>query len=312
MEKIAVQEMVSEFELEKLNQVTIDRDITVSDIKRPGLELAGFFDYFTPERVQILGRTEISFLEELPEELLQERLTKFVSYDVPCIVITRGMKPLPELTELATEANVPILATDYSTTSFISRLIEYLEEKFAPEVTKHGVLVEIYGVGVLIKGSSGIGKSESALDLVKRGHRLVADDAVVIRRVTRNTLVGSAPEISKYYMELRGLGIINVKTLFGAGSIREEQNIDLIVELEEWNNEENYDRLGLENEKEGILDVTVPKVTIPVRPGRNLAMVMEVAAMNFRLNSMGYNAAEEFTKGLNDVLQHKEDQFDNL
>jgi HPr kinase/phosphorylase len=184
-------------------------------------------------------------------------------------------------------------------------LTDYLEGKFAPEVTKHGVLVEVYGVGVFIKGSSGIGKSESALGLVKRGHRLVADDAVIIKRVMRNTLVGTAPDISKYYMELRGLGIVNVKTLFGAGAIREEQSIDLLLHLEQWTEEHNYDRLGLQEEKEEILGVTVPQVTIPVRPGRNLAMVMEVAAMNYRLKSMGYNAAEEFTKSLSDVLEGK-------
>ncbi|GAB6100137.1 HPr(Ser) kinase/phosphatase [Halanaerocella petrolearia] len=306
MEKISVQDVISEFKLENLNQVDIDQDVTVSDIKRPGLELAGFFDYFTPERVQILGRTEVSFLEELPKELLVERLTKFVSYDIPCIVITRGMHPPQKLIDLATKANIPVLSSDYSTTSFVSRLTQFLEEKFAPEVTKHGVLVEVYGVGVFIKGTSGIGKSESALDLVKRGHRLVADDAVVMRRIMRNRLIGSSPNLSKHYMELRGLGIINVKTLFGAGAIREEQDIDLVVELEQWNEKENYDRLGLEDEVEEILDVTVPKVTIPVRPGRNLAMVMEVAAMNFRLKSMGYNAAEEFTNNLNQALQKKD------
>ncbi|AGB42008.1 Hpr(Ser) kinase/phosphatase [Halobacteroides halobius DSM 5150] len=305
MKELTVQEIIDEFGLEKTNQVVVNRDVTVSDIKRPGLELAGFFDYFTPERIQILGRTEISFLKELPKELLVERVKKFVSYNIPCIVVTRGMEPPQILIDLATEAEVAILRTDYSTTSFVSRLTEYLEEKFAPEVTKHGVLVEVYGVGVFIKGSSGIGKSESALDLVKRGHRLVADDAVVMSKVMRNTLVGSSPDISEHYMELRGLGIINVKTLFGAGAIREEQHIDFIIELEEWNDKQTYDRLGLEEESQEILGVTLPKVTIPVRPGRNLAMVMEVAAMNFRLKSMGYNAAEEFTKNLNQALKDK-------
>ncbi len=303
MKFISVEKIVEKFGLTPLDQANYDNKITVSDVKRPGLELAGFFDYFTPDRVQILGTTELSFLKELPKELLLERLSKFCGYDIPCIVIARGLEPPQELIDLAQQNEIPLLSTDYSTTSFISRLTDYLEEKFAPELTKHGVLVEVYGVGVFIKGHSGIGKSESALDLVKRGHRLVADDAVIIRRFIRNSLIGRSPEISKHYMELRGLGIINVKTLFGAGAVREEQTIDLIVQLEKWDQTKNYDRLGICDEHEEILSVTVPRVSIPVRPGRNLAMVMEVAAMNYRLKSTGYNAAEEFTKKLeNDLI----------
>ncbi len=304
MEEITVERIIEKFDLTRLTEVPIEKKITVSDVKRPGIELAGFFDYFTPQRVQILGRTEMSFLEELPPDVLEKRLEKLFSYDLPCVVITRELEPPEVLIELAEEQGVIVLSGDYSTTSFVSRLTNFLEEKFAPEVTKHGVLVEVYGVGVLIRGSSGIGKSESALGLVKRGHRLVADDAVVIRRFMSDILVGSSPEISKHYMELRGLGIINVKTLFGAGSIREEQSIDLILNLEEWAKEENYDRLGLQEETEEILNVEVPQVTIPVRPGRNLAMVIEVAAMNYRLKSMGYNAAEEFTKSLGQALEN--------
>lgn len=304
MNSISVEKILEHFHLQQINQTPIENMILVSDIKRPGLELAGFFDYFTPDRVQVLGRTELSFLQELPKELLTERLDKFCSYDIPCIVVTRGLEPPQELIDLSQKNQIPLLATDYSTTSFVSRLTDYLEGEFAPEVTKHGVLVEVYGVGVFIKGDSGIGKSESALDLVKRGHRLVADDAVIIRRFMRGALVGRSPKISKHYMELRGLGIINVRTLFGAGAVREEQSIDLIAELEKWDDTKNYDRLGIQDDTEEILKVTVPKVTIPVRPGRNLAMVMEVAAMNYRLKSTGYNAAQEFTKRLEETLRN--------
>ena len=306
MDKLSVEKIIKEFNLTRLSDVEAKKDLTVSDIKRPGLELAGFFDYFTPERVQILGRTEISFLEGLSRETRRKRLEKFFSYDLPCVVITRDLDPPPQFMKLALESEVLVLNASYSTTSFVSRLTGFLEDKFAPEITKHGVLVEVYGVGIFLRGSSGIGKSESALGLVKRGHRLVADDAVVMRRFMADTLVGSSPEISKHYMELRGLGIINVKTLFGAGAIREEQSIDLIINLEEWDQDGNYDRLGLEDETEEILGVVVPEVTIPVRPGRNLAMVIEVAAMNYRLKKMGYNAAEEFTENLGRVLEGKE------
>ncbi|TDX52513.1 HPr(Ser) kinase/phosphatase [Orenia marismortui] len=303
MKTIDVEKLVDKFKLKQLNDAPIDSIVTVSDVKRPGLELAGFFDYFAPERVQIFGTTELSFIKELPKELLVERLRKLCSYDIPCIIISRSLEPPEELVEAAQQGGIPLLSTDYSTTSFISRLTDYLEEKFAPEITKHGVLVEVYGVGLFIKGHSGIGKSESALDLVKKGHRLVADDAVIIRRFMRGALVGRSPELSQHYMELRGLGIINVRTLFGAGAVRDEQSIDLIVELEKWDESKNYDRLGIQEEKEEILKVTIPKVTVPVRPGRNLAMVMEVAAMNYRLKRSGYNAAEDFTKRLEEKLK---------
>ncbi|WP_408955743.1 HPr(Ser) kinase/phosphatase [Natroniella sp. ANB-PHB2] len=303
MNQIAVEEIVDKFKLKQLNQTSIENQITLSDIKRPGIELAGFFDHFTPERVQILGKTETSFLNELPSEILEARLNKFLGYEIPCIIITRGLEPLAELIEISEKKQVPILSTDYSTTSFISRLTTYLEKKFAPQVIKHGVLVEVYGVGILIKGSSGIGKSESALDLVKRGHRLITDDTVIIKRVMRSSLIGSSPELSKHHLELRGLGIINVKTLFGAGAIREVQDIDLMIQLEKWDQKKNYDRLGLKDESVEILGVTLPKLVIPVKPGRNLAMVIEVAAMNFRLKSTGYNAAEEFTKRLENELK---------
>lgn len=303
MDSVAVEEIIEQFSLEMLNEAELDTEVEVKDIKRPGLELAGFFDHFTPERIQVLGKTELSFLAQLEEEVLSDRLARFLDDKIPCLVITRSQEPPAEMISLAEKNDVPLLRTDYSTTSFISRLTDFLDAKFAPEVTRHGVLVEVYGVGVFIRGSSGIGKSESALDLIKRGHRLVADDAVIIKRVMRDTLVGSSPEISRHYMEVRGIGIIDVSTLFGAGAIRQEQSIDFILNLEVWDDSKNYDRLGLKDEEEEILDVVLPSVTIPVRPGRNLAMVMEVAAMNFRLKNMGYNAAEAFTSKLENALQ---------
>ncbi len=303
MDSVIIKEIIKQFNLESLNEVELNTEVKVKDIKRPGLELAGFFDHFTPERIQVLGKTELSFLAQLEDEVLINRLEKLLNYEVPCLIITRSQEPPAEMIGLAKENGVPLLRTDYSTTSFISRLTDFLEAQFAPEVTRHGVLVEVYGVGIFIRGSSGIGKSESALDLIKRGHRLVADDAVIIRRVMRDTLAGTSPEISRHYMEVRGIGIIDVSTLFGAGAIRKEQSIDFILNLEAWDKNKNYDRLGLEDEEEEILDVVLPSVTIPVRPGRNLAMVIEVAAMNFRLKNMGYNAAETFTKKLKMALQ---------
>ena len=303
MDSVAVEEIVEQFSLEKLNEAELNTEVKVKDIKRPGLELAGFFDHFTPDRIQVLGKTELSFLAQLEEEVLSDRLARLLDDKIPCVVITRSQEPPAEMIRLAEKNDVLLLRTDYSTTSFISRLTDFLDAKFAPEVTRHGVLVEVYGVGIFIRGSSGIGKSESALDLIKRGHRLVADDAVIIKRVMRDTLVGTSPEISRHYMEVRGIGIIDVSTLFGAGAIRQEQSIDFILNLEVWDENKNYDRLGLKDEEEEILDVVLPSVTIPVRPGRNLAMVMEVAAMNFRLKNMGYNAAEAFTSKLENALQ---------
>ncbi len=301
--EVNVNKIVDNFKLQQLNNFTVENRVEVSDIKRPGLELAGFFDYFTPERIHVLGMTEISFLKGLPKELLVERLKKFFAYDMPCVIITRGLQPPQEVIDFARDNRVLLFSTNYATTSFISMLTSYLEEELAPEITRHGVLVEVYGVGLLIIGDSGIGKSESALDLVKKGHRLVSDDAVIIKRVMRDTLIGYSPEISKHHMELRGLGIIDVKTLFGVGAVREEQSIDFIINLEDWDEDKNYDRLGLKEETGEILGVNIPKVTVPVKPGRNLAMVMEVAAMNYRLKSTGYNTAEEFTKRLKEVLK---------
>ncbi|SJZ42072.1 HPr(Ser) kinase/phosphatase [Selenihalanaerobacter shriftii] len=303
-EAIPILQIVEEFNLEVLaGKEGLKKEVGVSDIKRPGIELAGFFDYFTPERIQILGKTELSFLSGLTKDKRDARLNKFMGYNkLPGVVITRGLNPPNELVNLAEENSIPLLSTKSSTTSFLSRLSEYLEIVFAPNITTHGVLVNVYGVGVLITGKSGIGKSETALGLVKRGHQLVADDVVKIKKLGKDRLLGSALKISQYYMELRGLGIIDIKTLFGAGAIKLKQEVELIIKLETWQKEKHYDRLGLNEDYEEILDVSISKLTVPVKPGRDLAMIIEVAAMNFRLKLTGYDAAQEFTKKLQNNL----------
>jgi len=303
---ILISQVVEEFGLKILaGKDGLDNEVIVSDIKRPGIELAGFFDYFTPERIQLLGRTELSFLRGLESNIKEIRLSQFMDYDLPGIIITRDLLPPQELIILSEKNDIPLLGTELSTTSFLSRLSEYLEVIFAPSITIHGVLVSVYGVGVLITGKSGIGKSETALGLVKRGHQLVADDAVSIKRLGKDRLLGSASEIAQYHMELRGLGIIDIKTLFGVGAIKLDQNVELVIELEKWQPERNYDRLGLDEEHREILGVEVPRLTVPVKPGRDLAMIIEVAAMNFRLKLTGYDAAQEFTQKLEELLKNE-------
>ncbi len=273
--------------------------ITVSDLKRPGLELTGFWKHFVPERIHLLGRTEISYLEELSRETRERRLNKFYSFNPAAVIITRGIDPPASLIELAEQAGIPVLRSEVSTTKFISLLSGYLEDKLAPRKIIHGVLVDIYGMGVLLKGKSGIGKSETAIALVKRGHRMVADDVIEVKSPGGQKLIGSAPEATRYFLEMRGIGIINVKTLFGAGAVRDSISLDLVVRLETWQEDQKYERLGLQKETENIMNVRVPRLLMPVRPGRNLALVLEVAAMNHRLNSMDYNAAENLLERIN-------------
>lgn len=276
-----------------------EKQITVSDLKRPGLELTGFWKHFVPERIHLLGRTEISYLEELPRETREQRLKKFYSFNPAAVIITRAIVPPESLIELAEEAGTPVLRSEVSTTKFISLLSGYLEDRLAPRKIIHGVLVDIYGMGVLLKGKSGIGKSETAIALVKRGHRMVADDVIEVKSPGGQKLIGSAPEATRYFLEMRGIGIINVKTLFGAGAVRDSISLDLIVRLETWQEDRNYERLGLQKETDSIMNVRVPRLLMPVRPGRNLALVLEVAAMNHRLNSMDYNAAENLLERIN-------------
>ena len=305
---VTVREVADQFDLEILaGEKGLSRELITSDLYRPGMELAGFFTYYPAERMQMLGRTELTFISGLTEKIRRERLRFLCSEETPCFCITRGQEPPEELVEEAGKRQIPILRSGTSTTRLSSKVTNYLEKRLAPTTTMHGVLVDIYGVGVLITGSSGIGKSETALELVKRGPRLVADDAVEIRQAEENYLVGHAPELIRYLLEIRGLGIINVMTLFGAGAVRDYKRISMVIQLEAWQENRQYDRLGLEEDRIEIINTSIPLLTIPVRPGRNLAVIVEVAAMNFRLKRMGYHAAQTFAQKLNQSLEDPED-----
>ncbi|KKK39441.1 serine kinase [Mesobacillus campisalis] len=304
MPKVRTIDLINKFDLELISgEEGVNRPITTSDISRPALEMAGYFEYYPAERVQLLGKTELSFMERLSDKDRKERLEKLCTDLTPCIIVTRDMEVPPELIEAAERESVPLIKSARKTTRLSSHLTNYLESKLAPTTAVHGVLVDIYGVGVLITGKSGVGKSETALELVKRGHRLVADDCVEIRQEDQDTLVGTSPELIEHLLEIRGLGIINVMTLFGAGAVRTHKRISLIIDLEIWDQKKQYDRLGLEEEKMKIIDTDVTRLTVPVRPGRNLAVIIEVAAMNFRLKRMGVNAAEQFSNRLADVIE---------
>ncbi|AIE61314.1 HPr(Ser) kinase/phosphatase [Bacillus methanolicus] len=304
MPKVRTRDIIEKFSLELISgEEGIDRPITTSDISRPGIEMAGYFDYYPAERIQLLGRTELSFFEQLDEDDRKTRMEKLCTDITPAIIVTRNLEVPKELIEASEREAVPVLRSPLKTTRFSSRLTNYLEGKLAPTTAVHGVLVDVYGIGVLITGKSGVGKSETALELVKRGHRLVADDCVEIRKEDQDILIGSAPELIEHLLEIRGLGIINVMTLFGAGAVRSHKRITLVIDLELWDPNKQYDRLGLDEEKVKIMDTEITKITVPVRPGRNLAVIIEVAAMNFRLKRMGVNAAEQFTNRLSDVIE---------
>lgn len=305
--KVKVSDLVQRFSMEVVcGEAGLKRAISVSDLYRPGLELAGYFNYHPRERVQILGRTELAFFETLEEGERKDRMDRLCSEETPCICITRGLDIPLELIEMATSRDFPVLRSNQPTTTLAGNITDFLESRLAPSTTIHGVLVDVYGIGMLISGSSGIGKSETALELVKRGHRLVADDAVEIRQTAENVLIGNAPELIKHLLEIRGVGIINVMTLFGAGAVRNNLKINVVVKLETWQQDKQYDRLGLDEELTRIIDTDLPLVTIPVRPGRNLAVIIEVAAMNYRLKRMGYNAALQFTNRLTESLNNDE------
>ncbi|MCM3244301.1 HPr(Ser) kinase/phosphatase [Cytobacillus oceanisediminis] len=304
MVKVRTKDIIEKFGLELIaGEEGINRPITTSDISRPGLEMAGYFDYYPAERIQLVGKTELSFVEKLNNSEREIRLERLCTDITPGIIVTRGLDIPAELIEAAERESVPLLRSKQKTTRFSSLLTNFLESKLAPTTAVHGVLVDIYGVGVLITGKSGVGKSETALELVKRGHRLVADDCVEIRQEDEDYLVGNSPELIEHLLEIRGLGIINVMTLFGAGAVRSYKKISVVMNLELWDPKKQYDRLGLDEEKMKIIDTEVTKLTIPVRPGRNLAVIIEVAAMNFRLKRMGMNAAEQFTNRLSDVIE---------
>ena len=282
--------------------------VTVDDVSRPGLHLAGFFDHFEPMRVYVCGTVETAYLQKLSSEERMIIFDHFLSYKCPALIFARGLEPTPECLEMAEKHDVTVLGTKDTTSYLVSSLISYLNGVLAPRVTRHGVLVEIYGEGILITGDSGIGKSETAIELVKRGHRLIADDAVEIKKVSPHELFGSAPEVLKHYIEIRGIGVINVAKLFGMGAVKDGTSIDLIINMVPWRDGEAYDRLGMETNYSEILDVQVPSITVPITPGRNLAVILEVAAMNNRQKRMGYNAAVEFTEQMSRFFANREDE----
>jgi len=296
--------IVKEFMLEKLvySPEFDNIMITSTDINRPGLQLDGFFEYFGNERVQVIGKVEMTYLERMSSQQRYNSLFELFSKGIPCVVLARGMDPFPEMIEVAQKCNTPLLRTPEVTSRFVGNLIAFLNVELAPMETMHGELVEVYGEGVLILGESGVGKSETALELVKRGHRLVADDLVEVRRVSSKTLVGSAPEVIRHFVEIRGIGILDVKYLYGVGSVKMTESINLVVKMELWNPQKHYERLGVDEQHTEILGIKVPSLTIPVRPGRNLAIIIEVAAMNNRQRKMGYNAAETFTRRITEDI----------
>lgn len=281
--------------------------IKISDVNRPALQLSGFFEHFEQSRVQIIGNVEYTYLQRLDVEKKEKILQKFTTYDIPCIIFCRDLQPDEDFLQIASENDVPVLGTRRSTSEFMAELIFCLSEQLAPCISIHGVLVDVYGEGLLIMGESGIGKSEAALELIKRGHRLVTDDVVEIRKVSDETLIGSAPEITRHFIELRGIGIIDVKTLFGVESVKDTQAIDMVIKLEDWDKDKEYDRLGLEDQYTEFLGNRVVCHSIPVRPGRNLAIIVESAAVNYRQKKMGYNAAQELYNRVQANLSRKQD-----
>lgn len=309
--QVTTKDVIEKFNLQIVSgNEGVGRAITTSDISRPGLEMAGYFTHYPANRVQLLGMTELSFFEMLPQAVKVERMRLLCARNTPAIIISRDLEAPRELIDASNENDVPVLRTKQTTTHFSSRLTNYLESELAPTTAIHGVLVDIYGIGVLILGKSGVGKSETALELVKKGHRLVADDSVEIRQESENFIIGSPPPLLEHLLEIRGIGIINIMTLFGASAIRPYKRITLVVELETWDPDKMYDRLGLDEEKMKILDTDLTKLTIPVQPGRNVSVIIEVAAMNYRLKRMGVNAAQEFSRRLDAVIASNEDMDD--
>lgn len=294
---LKITDLVSKFELEVINKGSDYETarITIAEVNRPGLQFHDFYDYFDPRRLQVIGKAEVMYLKSLPEEQRRKCFDDLFLYDIPALVISRGLDCFPECLESAVEHEKTLLRTREETVDFTSHTVEYLNRVLAPCVTRHGVLLDIYGEGVMITGDSGVGKSETAIELIMRGHRLVADDAVELRRVS-NELIGTAPEVIRHYIELRGIGVIDVRQLFGMRTVKTETPLDLVVHLEPWDQTKFYDRLGIEDHFTEIMDVQVPIVTIPVRPGRNLASIVEVAALNNRHRRYGYNAAMDLAR----------------
>lgn len=312
---VKLTKIIKEFHLEIIFEPENLDDIMIkcSDVHRPGIQLSeGYFDYFDNDRIQILGKVEHFYMMKKSSQEREAAYENLMSKGIPAAIVTRGLDIPSELLAAAKKFNVPLMRTDESTSSFMAALIASLNLSLAPSITRHGVLVEVYGEGVLLLGESGIGKSETAVELIKRGHRLVADDAVDIRRVSAKTLVGSSPEIIRHFIELRGIGIIDVKKIFGMGAVKNTENINLVINLEIWQQGKTYERLGLDTQVTNILGINVPSLTVPVRPGRNLAVIIEIAAMNHRQRNMGYVAAEELNERLIKQMQGKEMSSDDL
>lgn len=311
MSYVSVSDVKQALELElRAGEAGIDRKIHKSDISRPGLEIAGYFTFYPSDRVQLLGKTELSFFNLLEKEEKIDRMERLCSDNTPAIIVSHGMKVPKELIESAEEKGIPVLETDVPTTRFSGMLTNYLEGKLAPMTTVHGVLVDVYGIGVLLTGNSGVGKSETALELVKRGHRLVADDLVEIREVAKNVIIGNAPNLIEHMLEIRGVGLIDMMNLFGASAVKSDKRIQLVIELELWDQAKVYDRLGLDEKTKKIMDTEVTKLVVPVRPGRNLSVIIEVAAMDYRMKRLGINAAKEFSDRLNNAIGHDPDELD--
>ena len=301
---VKLNKVIEKFNLKNLTPEVDTKKIVIrqTDVNRPALQFAGYFEYFDYSRIQLIGKVEYSYLKMHDDDYIREMTEKIFKAGIPCMIFCRGLEPRPLFMELGNKYGVPVLATDDGTSSFFSELNRFLKIELAPRISIHGVLVDVFGEGVLITGESGIGKSEAALELIKRGHRLITDDVVEIHKVSDDTLVGTSPEITRHFIELRGIGIIDVKTLYGVESVKETQNIDLVIRLEEWDKDREYDRLGLNEEYTEFLGNKVVCHSIPIRPGRNLAIIVESAAVNHRQKKMGYNAAQELYRRVQESI----------
>lgn len=314
MASVSLSRIIEKMKLENLTPEIDVRSIRITqpDINRPALQLAGYFEHFDATRIQIIGFVEYTYMEGLSEARKREVYEELMSYDIPCIVFCRELKPDAVFMETALAHHIPVLFTKKSTSAFMAEIIRWLNVKLAPCISVHGVLVDVYGEGVLITGESGIGKSEAALELIKRGHRLVTDDVVELRKVSDDTLIGTAPDITKHFIELRGIGIVDVKALFGASSVKDTQQVDLVIRLEDWDKDKEYDRLGLEENYTEYLGNKIVCHNIPIRPGRNLAVICESAAVNHRQKKMGYNAAQElYTRVQNSLARRREEETED-
>ena len=301
---VNLEKVIREMKLDRLYYPNKEVLIDTADLNRPGLQITGFFDYFDPSRIQVFGMVENTYLAGLSSEVRYNSLKRLFEKQISAVILTRNSNASAEMMKLVEEFETPMLRPSQPTSSFTSSLNAYLNVELAPRITRHGVLVEVYGQGVLILGESGVGKSETAVELIKRGHRLVADDAVEIKKVSSKSLIGVSPDIIRHFIEIRGIGIVDVKNIFGMGAVKESEKIDMIIHLEAWEKGKQYDRLGLVDEYTNILGLDIPSLTIPVKPGRNLAVIFEVAAMNNRQKRMGYNAAEELNRRITDQISH--------